>query len=147
MCGPAAPACANALPPAPASSGRPATTLPTNTRRPTTDSILHLSLSVPGPSLHQSVLQRLRDVIGFDARRPAKIRHRPRDLQHAVVAAGAEADLLDRAPEQIASGVIGATRLCHSAAPEIGVRPRTTASVTRLLQPARGADPLANRCG
>src|SRR5688500_19603916 len=109
--------------------------LPTNTRRPTTDSIHHLSLSVPGPSLHQSVLQRLRDVIGFDARRRAKIRHRSRDLQHAVVAAGAEADLLDRTPEQIASGVVGATRVCHGAAPEIGGRPRTTAAVARLLQP------------
>src|SRR5688572_22946987 len=109
MCGPAAPACANALTPAPASSGRPATTLPTNTRRPTTDSILHLLLSVPGPSLHQPVLQRLGDVIRLDARDGPKVRHRAGNLQHPVVAARAETDLLDRATQQFATSPVGTT--------------------------------------
>ena len=62
-------------------------------------------------SLHQSILQRLRDVIRAHGVGSGEVRDRARDLQHPVVAARAEAEAFDRRAQQRAALRVRADRI------------------------------------
>src|SRR5688500_2113537 len=77
--------------------------------------------SLPPGSLHQPVLQCLRNVVSADVIAAAQIRDRARDLLHAVIAAGTESEMFGRALQQLATRGARTARVHAGAATQLRV--------------------------
>ena len=97
-----------------------------------------------GASLDQPILQRLGDVLSFDAGRRREIGDCPRDFQQPVVAACAEGEPLGGGEQQRSSFRVGAAMRSDGATSEIRVHARPIRAKARSLKKTRRENAFAH---
>jgi hypothetical protein len=94
--------------------------------------------------LDEPVLERLGDVLSFDASRRREISDCPRDFQQSVVAARAEGEPLGGGEQQRSSFRVGAAMRSDGATSEIRVHARPIRAKARPLKKTRRENALAH---
>ena len=95
--------------------------------------------------LHKPILQRLRNVFSLYAVGSRQVGDRSRNLQHAVIAAGAQTELLGRGQQQRVSFAVRPAMRRDSAAAHVGVGARTIDTVACVLESPRAENSRSNR--